>query len=87
MMQRTQYASEEARAAVSTLWGLLISSQGIFLLLGVIPSICKDSYLSSENPAILKDSIYHYCSASAANIRYVTPTVIQSMHPTKDIFS
>lgn len=58
-----------------------------FLLLGVIPSICKDFYLSSEDSAILKDRIYHYSSASAANMKYVTPTVIQSMRPAKDIFS
>jgi len=36
MMQKTQYASEEVRAAVSTRWGLLISSRGLGDLFGVV---------------------------------------------------
>lgn len=81
-MQKTQYISEEARAAVSTWWGLLIFPQGwllFFWLLHVIPSIYEDFYLSLENSTILKDSICRYSSASAEH--QVGHAYCNSMHP------
>lgn len=48
-----------------------------FLLLGLIPSICK-SFIYLQK--ILKGSTCHYSPASVANIRCVTPSVTQYLH-------
>lgn len=83
-MQNTQYFSGEARAAVSTWWGLLIFPQGCFVgfffkLLHVFPNIYKDIYLSLENSTILKECICHYSSASAEH--QVGHSYCNSIHP------